>query len=90
MLLAQVHALCGWGAVALQEAERVTAYFAGRDTDDWEIAFVHTIHAHAAAVAGDAKLHRSAWGAASTALEAIKDPEDRAIVQQTFMQVPAP
>ncbi|HSG90087.1 MAG TPA: hypothetical protein VLA56_12820 [Pseudomonadales bacterium] len=90
MLLAEVHALCGWGTAALAEAQRVAAFFEGRAADDWELAFVHTVHAHAAAVAGDTKRHRAAWDAAIAALEAIEDPEDHAIVLKTFVQVPAP
>ena len=89
-LLAEVHALRGFGESALALAEEVRSFFLDRETDDWELAFVHAIHAHAAAVAGDSEGHRASYAAAETALNAIADEEDRAIVQRTFDQVPAP
>lgn len=49
-----------------------------------------TIHAHAAAAAGDTETHRTAYAAARVALDRVADPEDRQIVEQTFTQVPAP
>jgi hypothetical protein len=91
MLLAQVHALLGHGATALALADQMRAYFlAGADTPDWERAFTHAIHAHAAQVAGDAAAHGAAYGEARAALAAIADEEDREIVARTFAQVPAP
>ena len=80
MLLAQVHALLGDGH----------DYFVGRDTPDWELAFTHAIHAHAAHAAGAVDLHRAAYARAVTALQAVADDEDRRIVAQTFHQVPVP
>jgi hypothetical protein len=71
-------------------AEEVRAYFRDRETDDWEIAFVHTIHAHATAAASDASAHRASYQRAITAIAAIADEEDRAIVMQAFDQVPKP
>lgn len=90
MLLAEVHALMGFGESALALAGQVRDYFLNRETDDWEIAFVHTIHAHAAAVAGASELHGDSYAAARSAIAAIADDEDRKIVMQTFDQVPAP
>ncbi len=89
-LLAEVHALCGFGASALALASEAKEYFLERETEDWELAFVHTIHAHAAAVAGEAELHRRSYADATQALADIADEADRRIVQQTFDQVPAP
>lgn len=90
MLLAEVHALVGFGSSALALAEGVTDYFRGRETADWEQAFVYTIHAHAAAVAGSAAQHAEYYQAAQEALEAIGDDQDRELVMLTFKQVPAP
>ena len=91
MLLAEVHALLGNGALALKLAEEMRAYFLGRaDTPDWELAFTHAIHAHAAHAAGDLAGHRASHGAAQSALAAIADAEDRRIVDETFAQVPVP
>jgi hypothetical protein len=89
-LLAEVHALLGFGDSALALAVEIRDYFLDRETDDWELAFVHTIHAHAAAVAGDAEGHGVSYRAARSAIDAIADEEDRKIVMETFVQVPAP
>ena len=90
MLLAEVHALLGHGRWALSYAEDVRNFFLNRESVDWELAFTHTIHAHAACVAGDRHQHEAAYLKAQAALAAIADSEDRAIVQQTFDQVPPP
>jgi hypothetical protein len=90
MCLAEVHALLGHGQIALAYAQEMRAYFLGRETDDWEVAFTHAIYAHAAAVAGKADEHRAAYQAAIDAVAAIKDDEDRVIVEKTFAQVPPP
>jgi hypothetical protein len=90
LLLAEVHALLGMGPSAWALASEVRSYFLGRETDDWELAFVHSIHAHAAAAAGMRDPHRESWALAKSAVEAISDPEDREIVRATFDQVPVP
>jgi hypothetical protein len=90
MCLAEVHALLGHGEIALAYAQEMRTFFLGRETADWELAFTHAIYAHAAAVAGQRNEHRAAYEAASTALAAIKDEEDRAIVAKTFEHVPRP
>ncbi len=90
MLLAEVHALLGFGKSALQYAEEMGAYFVGRETADWELAFTHVILAHAAHVAGADETYRIAYGNATVALKTIADEEDRAVVNKTFRQVPAP
>ncbi len=91
MLLAHAHTLVGHGRTALALAEEVRSYFLARmDTPDWDLAFVHTIHAHAAHVAGAPHLHALSYAAATRALEAIIYAEDRDIVLKTYRQVPAP
>ena len=90
MLLAEVHALLGFGSSALRYAEEMRTYFVGRETADWELAFTHVIHAHAASAAGAVDTHRVAYHSAQIALKAIVDDEDRAIVIKTFSQVPLP
>ena len=90
MLLAEVHALLGFGESALAYAEQVRDYFLSRETPDWELAFVHTIHAHAASVAGKEDMFRASYSAAEQAIAAIVDEEDRTIVLQTFNQVQSP
>ena len=90
MLLAEVHALLGYGASSLRLAEAVSGYFMEQGSDDWEIAFVHTIYAHAAAVAGAKELHDQQYELAREAIDSIADDEDREIVLATFNQVPEP
>ena len=89
-LLAEVHALSGFGDSALRLASEIRPFFLDRETEDWELAFVHTIYAHAAAVARDERGHRSAYAEAVAAVANIADDEDRKIVLQTFEQVPRP
>jgi len=91
MLLAEVHALLGNGPMALRMAEPMRLYFLAKtDTPDWEKAFTHAVHAHAAQAAGDTSAHRASYERAQQALAAIADPEDRKLVEETFACVPAP
>ena len=89
MLLANVHALAGHGRTALAYATDVRNYFVGRaETPDWELAFAHTIYAHAAHAAGETEAYAQAYHAATVSVAAVADAEDRAIVLRTFRQVP--
>jgi len=90
MLLAEVHALLGFGESALSQASEIMRFFLARETEDWELAYAHTIHAHAAVAAGEAALHAQSYAVAESAIAGIADDEDRRIVRQTFDQVPAP
>ena len=90
MLLAEVHALLGMGQSALAHAEEMRAYFLGAQPPDWEIAFVHVVHAHAASVAGETEKHRNSYVLAVAALENISNEEERRIVEKTFLGVPKP
>ncbi len=91
MLLAEVHALLGHGASAFEFAQTMHAYFLENpETPDWEIAFAHSIQAHAAAVAGVSAVHRRAFESANAAIQAITSEDDRAIVLKTFAQIPRP
>lgn len=89
MLLAEVHALLGHGPLAFRLADSMRTYFLGQpDTPDWEIAFTHAIHAHAAHAAGRFETHRTSHRAARQAIDALQNEEDRQIVLQTFQFVP--
>ena len=90
MLLAEVHALLGMAPSALRYAEEMREFFLREGAPDWEIAFVHAIHAHAAAIAGRREAHAESHALAAAALGAIADEEERAIVAKTFEHVPAP
>jgi hypothetical protein len=90
MLLAEVYSLLGDGDSAIRYAHAMRDDFMNTEAPDWEMAFVHTIHAHAAVTGGDEALHATSYTEAVKALEAIADEEDRKIVQDTFDQVPPP
>ena len=91
MLLAQAHARAGLGTTALAYAGEVRAYFVGNSgTPDWEVAFTHVVHAHAAWSAADREQHAQSYAQAVEAVAAISDEEDRKIVQRVFCHVPAP
>lgn len=51
-LVAEVHALLGLGPSATALATRALTWFESVDAPDWERAYLHVIHAHAAAAAG--------------------------------------
>ncbi|MEP5569282.1 MAG: hypothetical protein ABJN62_15685 [Halioglobus sp.] len=90
MLLAEVHALMGLGVSALNYAEQVREYFLSQQSPDWEVAFVHTIHAHAASAAGNQEEFIGSYEAAKIAIAKIEDEEDRNIVLKTFNNIPSP
>jgi len=90
MLLAEVHALLGFGASAFRYAQQMRDFFLQKDTPDWELAFTHAIHAHAAQVVGEDEVYKASYHEATKAIEAIVDPKDREIVLNTFEHVPKP
>jgi hypothetical protein len=90
-LLAEVHALLGHGATALAYAREMRDYFLTKgNAPDWEVALTHAVYAHAAYAAGELAAYRAAYQSAATAIAAISDEEDRAIVLKTFKQVTVP
>jgi hypothetical protein len=90
MLLAEVHALLGFGQSALAYADEMRTYFLGVQSPDWEVAFVQVVYAHAASAAGEAEKHRASYGLAVAAIEAVSSEEERGIVASTFGHVPKP
>ena len=90
MLLAEVHALLGFGQSALAYAEEMRTYFLGVQSPAWEVAFVHIVHAHAASAAGETEKHRASYGLALAAIEAVPSEEERRNLAGTFSHVPKP
>ena len=91
MLLAQAHAMAGFGSSALAYAEEVRSYFLAKpSTPDWELAFVYTVHAYAASVAGSVEQHSQSYVQAARALEGIGDEQERSIVERVYRHVPIP
>jgi hypothetical protein len=90
MLLAEVHSCLGLGASAMAYAEEMREYFLRVGAPDWEIAFVHVVHAHAASAAGDAGKHCASYALAVAALANISKEEERGPVAATLSHVPRP
>ncbi len=90
MLLAEVHALVGFGASSFALSAEVLSYFKHSNALDWERAFAYVIHAHAAYAAGRAEDHADAYKRAVAVVDMIAEPEDRRLVLETFEHVPAP
>lgn len=91
MLLAEAHAKAGLATTALAYAEEMRSYFlATPSTPDWEVAFTHVVHAHAASAAGARDLHAHSYAQAVRAVAAIADEEDRSVVRRVFRHVPSP
>lgn len=89
-LLAEVHALAGSTQIAQELIGKVLQFFDPETTEDWEMAYIYAIQAHALASTGNDAARRRSYERARSAIESISDPEDRKIVEQTFSQVPSP
>jgi hypothetical protein len=72
------------------EDQEMREYFLRVGAPDWETAFVHVVHAHAASAAGEAVKHGASYESAVAALERISSEEERRIVASTFSHVPKP
>ena len=90
MLLAEVHAILGFGPSAYAYAQEMKEFFTSNETPDWELAFTYAIHSHASHANGNLREHTESYIAAEQAIIDIADEEDRAIVIQTFKLVPKP
>jgi hypothetical protein len=89
MLLALIHARMDMGPSSWNYAESMKKYFTEiSETPDWELAFVYAIHAWAALACGKLDEYKVSYHKASLCLDAIKDPEDRAVVLKTFSLIP--
>ena len=77
------------GPSAWRYAESMKKYFTEiSETPDWELAFVYAIHAWAALACGKLDEYKASYLKARSWLEAIQDPEDRAVVMKTFNLIP--
>jgi len=82
--------LLGLGQSALAYAETMRTYFLRIQSPDWEVAFVHVVHAHAASAAGESEKHRTSYALAIASLEAVSNAKERSNVASTFSHVPKP
>jgi hypothetical protein len=90
LLLGQVYALLGNGALAMRYANRAFSFFSRGPSLPLELAFAHAVLANAASADGDAALHGLHYRQAAVAAEGITVPENRKIFDATFRVVPKP
>ena len=90
LLLAQAHALVGHGAIAVQYARESRVFLLAHDGPGWEVALVHVVSAHAAAVAGQNDDHRTFYQKAVASIEAIAGDAEKEVVMASFVHVPEP
>ena len=90
LLLARVHVQLGQGSTALHYARLALEFCAAQPCEDWDLAFAHAELALAAAVVGDAPMHRQHHALARQLGQAIKDKEDRDVFLAEFARIPAP
>jgi hypothetical protein len=88
MLVGHVHALLGHGDLAMHYAATSFAYFTGRDSEAWELAFAHAVLANAAWAAQDVETHARHYALAEELGRALADAEDREIFEATFRRIP--
>ena len=90
LLLGQVHALLGSAALAARFSNSAHEFFAGRNSEPWELALTHAVAANAAHCGGDTRSHQAQYAAALRAIETIADAEEKEIVLATMRVVPQP
>lgn len=90
LLLGQVHALLGHGALAMWYANRAFGFFSNTASLPVETAFAHAVLANAAHADGDAALHELHYEKAAAAAQSITVPENRRIFDATFRLIPKP
>jgi len=90
LLLAHVYALLGQKDPAAAYHAASSAYFFTGDREAWEIALVHAVAANVASCSQDAAAHRRSYLKAQELIGALPDPEDREILQASFLVVPVP
>ena len=88
MLVAHAHGELGLGRTALDYAQQCSAFFTSRDTEPWELAFTHMIHAQAAYAAGEMEQHTQIYHQAEKIVNAMPEGEDKRIVYATFVRIP--
>lgn len=90
LLLAHVHALLCLPGAAGHYLQKCEAHFLEGARAPWEQAYAHLIAANVAAAQGHADVHRQRHALACSAIDALTDPEDQAILRKTLQVVPVP
>lgn len=88
LLVAHAHACCSIAETSILWARECTAYFTSTKTEDWELAFVHMIHAHAAYLSRLSKEHAEHYQCAKGIIAGMPDGEDKQIVLETWATIP--
>ena len=89
-LLAHAHASVGLGSTALSWAREVSEYFTTNETEAWEMAFTHMIHAQAAHVVGETNEYQEKYAAAKSVIDEMPDGQDKNTVLKTWALIPQP
>ena len=90
LLVAHAHASVGLGKTALPWARECTKYFTSQDTENWELAFTHMIHAQAAHAAGESAEHAEQYQLAKDIVDAMPEDKTKEIVNVTWVRIPKP
>lgn len=88
--IARAASLLGFGLLAESYALRALAIAEANSFSDWGLASVYEGVARAAAVNGNVALHAEYYGKAKTAIAAIAEEEERAVIEGQFATVPVP
>ncbi len=89
-LCARVYAVLGRGEPAVHHARRATEILAagGEGIEDWDLAAAAEAMARALVVSGDLDGAREWKARAVAALEAVKDAEDRSVIERDLATLP--
>ncbi len=91
LLLAHVYALLSKGTEAAAYLAGPFAHFTTEPSAAaWEVAIAHAVKANVSSAQSDTEAHRTHYATAKIQIDALPDPEDRAILLATLHVVPAP
>ena len=89
-LIAHTYAILKQPRAAAQYLERCLPTFLEESANPWERALAHAVAANVASVSGQAEDHAHHYSQAIKLTAALKDAEERAIIEATVRVVPAP
>ncbi len=90
LLLGQVHSLLGNAVLAERFVKSASGFFSSAGSAPWELAMAHAVAANAAHCNGNAASHQREYAAAHSAIEAITNAEEKAILLATLRVIPKP
>ena len=90
LLLAHAYGLLRQGEQGTRHLSKAKQGFAAEKLDPSELAIVHIVEANVAAACGNAEQHRTSYAAATRAIDALPDAENRKLMSAALKAVPAP